>query len=173
MNLAKNRYTLLMASLTPHEADLFSTRQALVSVFQLNKRLAWRLELRTLVAAVRYKHYQPERAISARNLVLTAFRQDILRNWQQADFGLRYRFPWLVEINHLIEQKHYWQLEQYLLKLAWQHYERQSQGHYFDFEAVVIYVLRWEVRHRLSQYEGQKARQRFMEILQQRVEEVV
>ncbi len=224
MNLASHRYALLMASLTAHEPDLFGHRQAPVSAFQLNKRLAWlsfehaeqlrairrvldwsevgalsdaafiqsaqslldrmendflktliawRLELRTLVAAVRHKHHQPDQAMAAGNLVLTAFGRDILANWRQDDFGLRHRFPWLVEVNRLIRRQHYWALEKFLMNLAWRYYERQSQGHYFDFEAVVIYVLRWELRHRLIQNEGLKARQRFVELLQQQVEEVV
>ncbi len=220
MNLAKNRYTLLMASLTPHEPDLFAHRQPPVSVFQLNKRLAWlhpedarqlgdirrvldwsavgdlsdadfvqsalclrdsidndslkniiawRLELRTLVAAVRRRQRQPEAPIDSDLLVLTRHGRDIIRNWRQADFGLRYRFPWLLEIDSLFKQQQYWRLERFLLNLAWRYYDRIGQGHYFDFEAVVIYVLRWELRHRLSQYDGQKARQRFTELLQRQV----
>jgi hypothetical protein len=220
MNWQKNRYTLLMASLTPHEPQLFAHKQPLVSVYQLNKRLAWlhpddaeqldnirrildwsavndladtgfiqaaqylldtldntflrnivswRLELRTLVAAVRHKHHQPEQAMKPEYLLMTKFGRDILSNWQLDDFGLRYRFPWLLDVNQWIQQQRYWQLERFLLNLAWQYYDRQSQGHYFDFEAVVIYVLRWELRQRLNLYDGQKARQRFVELLERQV----
>ncbi len=217
MNRARNRYTLLMASLTPHEQDLFSHRQPPVSVFQLNKRLAWlspddaerldsvrrlldwsavadlsdsafiqsaqnlletmdndflieiirwRLELRTLVAAIRHKHQQPGQPMAAGCLVMTKFGREIITNWQLADFGLRYRFPWLADAGQWLQQRQYWRLEQFLLNLAWRYYDRQGQGHYFDFEAVVIYVLRWELRQRLNQYDGEKARQRFVELLQ-------
>ncbi|WP_198244633.1 DUF2764 family protein [methane-oxidizing endosymbiont of Gigantopelta aegis] len=135
--------------------------------------ILWRLQLRTLVAAMRLKHHQPQQEVSMQMLAMTPFARDILRNWQLPDFGLRYRFPWINDIDALIQQESYLALEKYLLKLIWRYYEQQSQGHFFDFEAVVVYVLRWDLVNRWNQQHGQKARQRFVEIMQRQVEEAV
>ena len=50
---------------------------------------------------------------------------------------------------------------------AWDHLEQVSDGHYLDFEAVVIYVLRWDMIARWTTYDGEEAVRRFDELVEQ------
>ncbi len=52
-------------------------------------------------------------------------------------------------------------LERLLLATIWNHLERLSDGHHFDFAAVVIYVMRWDLVARWTGYHGEEAAQRF------------
>jgi hypothetical protein len=45
--------------------------------------------------------------------------------------------------------------------------ESCSDGHYLDFEAVVIYVLRWDMIARWTTYDGEEAARRFDELVEQ------
>jgi hypothetical protein len=58
-------------------------------------------------------------------------------------------------------------LERLLLGAVWSHLERLSDGHYLDFEAVVIYVLRWDMIARWTTYDGDEAVRRFDELVEQ------
>lgn len=42
-----------------------------------------------------------------------------------------------------------------------------GQGHYFDFEAVIIYVLRWDINDRWAKNDEKKAIQQFEKLVEQ------
>ncbi len=131
------------------------------------RMIMWRLEMRTLIAALR--HRQQGVVPTGEDEVKGFGRWPLMitRNWQQVDFGLGRHFPWLEEAARLIDEEQAQALEKLLLNLVWQQYERQGFGHYFDFEAVVIYVLRWDVINRWRQCEAQAALERFNRIVDQ------
>ena len=56
--------------------------------------------------------------------------------------------------------------EKALLRLVWTYLVRKSEGHYFDFEAVALYVQRWDVIHRWSMYDSADAAKRFDELME-------
>ncbi len=123
--------------------------------------ILWRLEMRTLITALR--HRQQGRVPASEKDVSGFGRWPLIlsRNWQHHDFGLGRHFPWLAQAAELISQHNSLELEKLLLNLVWQQYERQGNGHYFDFEAVVIYVLRWDIINRWRQCDPQQALTRF------------
>jgi hypothetical protein len=43
--------------------------------------------------------------------------------------------------------------------------ERVGAGHYFDFEAVVIYLMRWSLVDRWTRYKGEVAVERFRNLV--------
>ena len=53
------------------------------------------------------------------------------------------------------------ELERLLLDVVWRDLERRSEGHEFDFEAVLLYCLRWEVIARWTRYTSEAATTRF------------
>lgn len=135
--------------------------------------ICWRLELRTLVAAMRKRHQgmviPPEKAA----LGFGRWTLFIRNNWEQRDFGIGRQLPWLDEVERLLNGGDSLALEKFLLNLVWQHYEQQGNGHYFDFEAVIIYVLRWDVINRWNLYHERQAVDRFSTILDDRLQGVL
>ena len=128
--------------------------------------VTWRLELRTLVAALRRRH-RGERAPRGRHWGFGRWVGRIGQHWSEPSFGLERAFPWLPEAARLLERGPAVALERLLLGVVWDHLERVSDGHYLDFEAVVVYVLRWDMIARWTTYDGDAAVRRFDELVEQ------
>lgn len=128
--------------------------------------VTWRLEMRTLIAALRHRR-RGERAPRGRHWGFGRWVGRIAQHWSEPDFGLEPAFPWLPEAARLLERGTAVALERLLLGVAWDHLERVSDGHYLDFEAVVIYVLRWDMIARWTTYDGEEAVRRFDELVEQ------
>nr|WP_305907979.1 DUF2764 family protein [Methylomarinum sp. Ch1-1]MDP4520779.1 DUF2764 family protein [Methylomarinum sp. Ch1-1] len=130
------------------------------------------MELRTVIAALRKRHQGMKTPPDKSALGVGRWNLFIEKNWEQADFGIGRQLPWLDQANTLIRNQDSLALEKFLLNLVWRHYEQQGNGHYFDFEAVIIYVLRWDVINRWNHYHKQQAVQRFSDIVEQRLQGV-
>lgn len=128
--------------------------------------VTWRLEMRTLLAALRRRH-RGERAPRDRRWGFGRWVSRIAAHWNEPGFGLERAFPWLAEAARLLERGTPVELERLLLGVGWDHLERVSDGHYLDFEAVVIYVLRWDMIARWTTYDGDEAVRRFDELIEQ------
>ncbi len=137
----------------------------------LRDLIIWRLALRTLVVALRKRHagFSP----SAKNpfVGIGSGLGYIQMNWQKPDFGLGLRIPWLVQANHLLATNQTYALEKLQLGIVWQHYARVSGQHYFDFPAVVIYALRWDLTNRWVIYHAETAVKRFDSLIEKAVAE--
>jgi hypothetical protein len=75
--------------------------------------------------------------------------------------------PWRPEASRLPGRGATVDLERLLLGAVWSRLEHLSDGHYLDFEAVVIYVLRWDMIARWTTYDGEEAARRFDELVEQ------
>lgn len=136
-------------------------KMALINDDFLRKMIYWRLELRTLVSALRKRHAgmpAPEKDTFAGFGKWPYF---VVKNWHEPDFGVGHLVPWLSQAQELIAQNKIHALEKLLLNLVWQYYAREGSQHYFDFPAVVIYVLRWNVINRWTHYNTADAVRRF------------
>nr|WP_207162272.1 DUF2764 family protein [Thiocapsa imhoffii] len=104
----------------------------------------WRLELRTLVAALRRRH-RGESAPLDQHWGYGRWVELVRRHWNEPAFGLDVAFPWLPQAQRHLDRGESLDLERLLGTVAWNHLERVSDGHHFDFEAVVVYVMRWDM----------------------------
>ena len=125
----------------------------------------WRLDLRTVVAALRRR--QTGQPAPAPKEVWGHGRwvDHIRRHWSDPDFRLSGVFPWIAEASRLLAAGDTIGLERLLLTEVWQRLGRFAGEHEFDFEAVVIYVMRWSVIDRWSRYNAERAVARFEELL--------
>lgn len=149
------------------EAILARARQMLPTIgnaFALDLA-TWRLELRTLVAALR-RRQAGGRPPSGRAWGLGRWVPHIARYWGEPHLRLERVYPWLPEAKRLLERGDALGLERLLLGAVWAHLARIAEGHYFDFEAVVIYVARWDLVARWTGYDGDAALARFDELVE-------
>ena len=89
----------------------------------------------------------------------------IARNWRAPAFGLGHIFPWIKDADQLLTQGEAFALEQLLLRLVERDLKRLGALHEFDFEAVVLYVLRWSLIERWTRYNAEAASRRFAQLL--------
>jgi len=125
----------------------------------------WRLEMRTIVKALRQRTLGRNPSLAGSKWGFGRWLRTIEAHWNEPAFGLDRHFPWIVEAGELLEEKNHLALERLLLGQLWDYYGRVAEEHYFDFEAVVVYVLRWDVINRWSRYNSQRAEQRFGKML--------
>lgn len=127
----------------------------------LSDILRFRMELRTLYTALRRRRRGETTPPVGRHWGYGRWVRHIERYWNEPGFRLQRVYPWVNEAERLIEARDSLGLERLLLGIVWDYLTRISVGHEFDFEAVVIYVLRWDLIARWSSYDGVRAVQRF------------
>ena len=131
----------------------------------LNDLIDWRLDMRTIVAALRRKHAgqpaptEPKWSYGS--------RYEYIRNhWGSATLGLGSAFPWIPRVVECLRNGECIALEKILLQAVWDHLSHMAMKHSHDFEAVVIYVLRWNLVARWTAYDTDKARVRFRNLVE-------
>ena len=115
-----------------------------------------------------------ETAVDAR-MVLTALRrrrrglcppeigvgrwtENIQRHFAEPDFGLGRIFPRLAELNRLLEASNLAAFHRALLGATWDHLRWRAGEHVFSFEAVVLYVARWELMRTWREQDADRGR---------------
>ena len=149
------------------DAEIVAAAQKLIDSLTstvLQEAVVSRMEFRTFLAALRRRHRGDDAPPPGQPWGYGPWVSHIMRNWASPAFQLDARFPWLLEAKRLMEEGNYLGLEYQLVDVVWRDLERIGQGHQFDFEAVVLYVLRWDLVARWTNYNEDNARQRFAEL---------
>jgi hypothetical protein len=123
-----------------------------------------RLEIRTCMAALRRRHRGEGPPSSATVWGYGRWLGHIRRNWTEIGFRLDGVFPWLREADKLLKAGDSLAMQRLLLDLVWKNVSRHAGEHEFDFEAVVIYVLKWDVVDRWVRHDCELAAERFEEL---------
>ena len=137
----------------------------------LRKIVEHRLDVRTIVAALR-RRYRGESSPPVGQLWgVGRWVNYIERHWTEPGFHLEVMFPWVLEANRLLNANDLIALERLQFEINWKMLDRLEAGHYFDFEAVVIYLMRWSFVHRWTYYNGEVAVERFRKLVDSGIEE--
>jgi hypothetical protein len=126
-----------------------------------------RLEMRTLVAALRRRHTGEEAPPRDEIWGYGRYLRQIEGNWREPDFGVGRIYPWLPSARTCLDKKDSQGLERVLLEEFWRRAARFAIGHEFDFEAVAIYVIRWNLLDRWTRYDAEAAATRFEALVDQ------
>jgi len=127
----------------------------------LGEVLRFRMEMRTLLAAQRRRRRGETSPPRDPAWGYGRWVGHIERHWHEPGFRLERVFPWVTDAERLLRADDSLGLERLKLAVTWAHLDRASEGHWFDFEAVVIYVLRWDLIARWTGQDGQAALERF------------
>ena len=80
------------------------------------------------------------------------------RHFADPDLGLTHAFPHLPELRRLLEEGDAVGFHRELLADTWAYLRKRADQHHFTFEAVVLYVARWELMHDWQQLEAGRGR---------------
>ena len=151
---------------TRDEEIVKRARKAVKEIDDYSVRLILRdrLEIRTCMAALRRRR-RGEPAPSADSLWgYGRWTGQILRNWSEPAFRLDRVFPWLREADRLLQAGESLTLQRLILDEAWKSASRRQRGHLYDFVAVVVYVVKWNIVDRWVRYDGPAAAMRFEQL---------
>ena len=123
-----------------------------------------RLEIRTCIAALRRRHRGETAPAPGTVWGYGRWLAHIARNWSETSFRLDGVFPWLREADRLLKAGDSLALQRLLLEQVWKNVSRHAGEHEFDFEAVVIYVLKWDIVDRWVRQDSELAAVRFEEM---------
>ncbi|WP_170750526.1 hypothetical protein [Ruegeria lacuscaerulensis] len=136
----------------------------------LQKLFLERMDLRTAVAALRLR--KQGGSSPAGTFGMGRWVRHIPANWSDPTFKLESSMPWLKEAHQLLEAEDPLGLERLLLSVSHKQLKRHAARHLFDFEAVAIYVLIWNIFDRWAQSNAQDAATRFEKLAQQAMADV-
>jgi len=126
----------------------------------LQHLVAGRMETRTLIAALRRRRDGQETAGDIETWGFGRWCSAIRANWADPSFGLGHFMPWVGEAHRLMRSGDHIAMERLVLTQVFRQFDHYGLAHEFDFEAVVIYVLRWIIVERWSRYDAEAARAR-------------
>lgn len=128
----------------------------------LRERIERKFELRTLLAALRYRQ---QAELSGEHFCgVGRWTQQIRRHWHEPLFGLEARLPWLTDYAALLQQDLSLQLEHQWRQLQWRDLLYHERLQPFSLEAVVCFVLRWHLVEQSLQEDTQQALQQFQQL---------
>lgn len=107
-----------------------------------------RLELRTFIAAMRRRELNcmPQ---AGEYWGIGRYTRRILMHWHDPAFGLGHVFGWLNEAVRLLRNGNTLMLDRLLMHESWRRLQRVEDCHNFGFDAVALYVMRWNILDRL------------------------
>lgn len=126
---------------------------------------------RTIMTALRRKEKglpppKPEEKWGAGELVKT-----IQVNWEKPFFKLDTRFPWIVQAQTYLRSGELLKLEHLLMSLAWNKLDHLFLKNYFGFEAVIAYLLKWDIVQQWLAYNKSVAKMGFEELVKETINE--
>ncbi len=137
--------------------ELTENRQPLI-----REIVTLRINVRTIVAALRRRrdHLDPPTAVG--ELV-----KPIARNWNDPTFGLGRRYRWIEPFLEQMLAGETSKGERTIFEFTWQTWSRMAAEFTFSFEAVPLYVARWEIVHRWTTRDMDTGRERFEQMSQE------
>lgn len=124
-----------------------------------------RMETRTIIAALRRRRDGAADPGDVTSWGFGRWCRRIQENWSDPGFGLSHFMPWVAEADQHLRSGDHIAMERVVLTHAFTQIDRLAAGHDFDFEAVVIYVLRWIIVERWTLYSPAKAAERLRQLL--------
>jgi len=80
------------------------------------------------------------------------------RHFGDPDLKLTHAYPRIPEMRRLLEEGDALGFHRELLAATWAYLRKRADQHHFTFEAVVLYVARWELMHHWQQLEAGRGR---------------
>ena len=142
-----------------------NSRRVIARVEQedLREWLHWRMDIRTVMAALRRRH-RGEDAPPAGDWGYGRYTLHLERNWSHPTFRLENQFTWLPEARKHLEARETYELERLLLSATWDYYAALEPEEPFGVSAVWLYLMRWDLVERWTSYNAEHARERFDEL---------
>lgn len=128
--------------------------------------VAFQMDIRTIISGLRRRRrgLPPPPGIGQ-------WVDHIRKNWEDPQFSLRWQHPWIAEMDQLLDTADSLQVERIKLGVAWNHWAKLAEQYYFSFEAVLLYLARWEIIHRWVSHDAALGRQRFEQLVTESLDE--
>jgi hypothetical protein len=116
------------------------------------------MNVRMIVAALRRRR----NGLGPPALGFGEWFEHMRRHFSEPDFGIGHVFPWLIPFDQLLEQRDVLTLYRRTLQEMWAYVRKRMQDYdSFSFEAVVLYIARWDIIHHWQQLQAERGQAAF------------
>ena len=137
---------------------------------ELLELISRRLEIRTLVAALRLRHRGQKAENLPKKWGFGTHIAQLKKNWNIIDFGLGKTYHWLPEAAALLKEGRARELENLLLLMLWKELDKVLYRQHYNLAAVVAYILNWSIADRWTRYNTTEAASRFSKLVNHTLE---
>jgi len=117
--------------------------------------LVYGMDARMIAVALRCRR----RGLALPTVGVGQWFDHIRHNFNQPDFKLGQVFPWIPEAERLLAQGDLLNLyRQYVLGATWTYLKKRAEDYSFSFEAVVLYIARWDIIRHWQQLQAERGR---------------
>ena len=112
------------------------------------------MDVRMITTALRRRR----RGLGPPTIGIGRWLEHIRRHFNRPDLGLGHVFPRIAEYERLLEQGDVLNVHRGLLQATWTYLKRRADDYYFSFEAVVLYVARWNIIRQWQELQAERGR---------------
>jgi hypothetical protein len=133
----------------------------------LRDYVAFRMDQKTLLAALRRKQSDLGRPPQTAAWGVGPRVRDVQRHWGEANFHLALLFPWLPRAKDLLAASDARGLERLLMDGAWRTLDHYAEQKTFGFQEVFSYFFKWDILRAWLACDAEKAKTRFQDLIDQ------
>jgi hypothetical protein len=119
--------------------------------------LAAGMDVHMIVAALRRRRS----GLGPPDIGVGQWFEQIRRHYRQPDLGLGHVYPWILQFDQMLKQRDSLNLYRNILRATWTYFKKRSDDYSFSFEAVVLYIARWDIIRQWLQLEAERGREVF------------
>ncbi|SRR6056297_2532209 len=119
-----------------------------------------RMDMRTIISAIRRRRFGLEPPEGVGQWV-----EQIRRNYSHPTFGLQNAHPWIGPFEECLGQGDALEAQRTLFTYSYRNWSRMAEQYTFSFEAVMLYLARWEIIDRWTSCNFEAGQTRFDRIL--------
>jgi hypothetical protein len=126
------------------------------------------VNLRTILAALRVRRGGPdggEDRPSGGPWGVGPLAYHIRHHWEEPDFRLSARYPWVERVRSYLEKGAAFDLEYFTFGLLWDRFDRFMPANPFGIEAFLAYLFKWSMVQQWLSHNKEGARQRFKDLV--------
>jgi Protein of unknown function (DUF2764) len=112
------------------------------------------MDVRMIMAALRRRRH----GLGPPTVGFGQWFEHIRRHFNQPDFRLGHVFPWILPFAHMLEQGNVLTLYRRVLGEIWFYLKKRAEDYDFSFEAVVLYIARWDIIRHWQQLQAERGR---------------
>lgn len=130
------------------------------------------VNLRIYVAVLRLQQTNNPIAMDFAGTIFETTIDNIIAKQKLPYFGMEYEYPWIKDALPYLRADKSFEFERFLLNHHWQLLAKMSANNWFNFNAIVIFMLKMNLIRRWLKYDAERAKSRLENMINDYVKEL-
>lgn len=138
----------------------FNQFMAIVDNQFAKELIRYAVKVRLIIAALRCRRLKLDPPVG-----IEPISSRISGGWSHPDFQMGNEFPWIGELDAKLKSDAPFDLERMILNIVWRYTGQLADQFHFTFEAVMLYLVRWEGVYRWTQRNAAVGQEKFEQLV--------